>query len=195
MKKALVWVLSAVAIAGVATSLSAQSPKKGRPMAAAGAPETVVYDAASAMAFLASTAGEWTDKDSNYDIGGPVTIKTKAAGSAVFINYEQGKPTEMETVFHMDGEGKLLLTHYCAAQNAPLLQFQKSDKPGELKFVFLGGTNFDPQEDHHFHDQTLQIVDRNTIEQRTTTWHRGKPSGKELIAVLHRQSGSGTSTK
>lgn len=195
MKKALAWAVSAILVAAAGTGLTAQSARKGQPKAAAGAPETVVYDAASAMAFLASTAGEWVDKDSNYDIGGPVTIKTKAAGSAVFINYEQGKPTEMETVFHMDGDGKLILTHYCAAQNAPVLQFQKSNKPGELKFVFVGGTNFDPQVDHHFHDQTLQIIDRNTIEQRTTTWHRGKPAGKDLIAVLHRQPASGTSTK
>jgi hypothetical protein len=94
----------------------------------------------------------------------------------------------METVFHMDGEGRLLLTHYCAAQNAPVLRFQKSDKPGELKFVFMGGTNLDPQVDHHFHDQTLQIIDRNTIEQRTIVWHRGKPTNRELTAVLRRHA-------
>jgi hypothetical protein len=190
MKKLFVWAVSAAIVVGVGTSLSAQShhaAKKGRAKAAAGAPEAVVYDAASAMAFLTSTAGEWTDKDSNYDIGGPITIKTKAAGSAVFINYEQGKPTEMETVFHMDGDGKLLLTHYCAAQNAPVLEFQKTDKPGELKFVFVSGTNLDPQVDHHFHNQTLQIINQDTIEQRTTTWHRGKATDKDLIAVLHRQ--------
>ena len=174
-----------VAAAGI--GVSAQS--KGQPQAASGAPETVIYDAASAMAFLTTADGEWKDTSSNYDIGGPVTIETKAAGSAVFFKYEQGKPTEMETVFHMDGPDKLLLTHYCAAQNAPLLQFEKSDKPGELRFRFVGGTNLDPEVDGHFHHQTLQIIDENTIEQRTITWQDGKRAD-ELIAVLERQSGS-----
>ncbi|MGE3512705.1 MAG: hypothetical protein AB7N65_27910 [Vicinamibacterales bacterium] len=194
MKRSIVVLSALVLVAGIATGVSAQS-KNGRAKAATGAPESDVYDAASAMAILQSTAGEWKDTSSNYDIGGPVTVKTKAAGSAVFFNYEQGKPTEMETVFHMDGEGKLMLTHYCAAQNAPVLQFQKSDKPGELKFVFVGGTNFDPKVDHHFHDQVLQVIDANTIEQRTTVWHRGKATDKELIAVLQRQSGARPSTK
>src|SRR5207249_1713781 len=66
---------------------------------------------------------------------GTVSVKTKAAGSAVVHTYAQGTPGEMETIFHMDGD-QLLLTHYCALQNAPVLKFVKSNKPGELKFEF-----------------------------------------------------------
>jgi len=188
MKNVVVCFSSLALVVAVGIGVSAQS-KKGQPRAATGAPETVSCDAVSAMAFLAAADGEWKDTTSNYDIGGPVTVQTKAAGSAVFFMYEQGKPTEMETVFHMDGSDKLLLTHYCAAQNAPILQFEESDKPGELRFCFVGGTNLDPNVDGHFHHQTLQIIDENTIEQRTITWQDGEPAG-ELIAVLRRQSTS-----
>ena len=40
----------------------------------------------------------------------------------------------------------------------------------------------DANVDHHFHDQVFQIIDQNTVEQRTTTWHHGK-SGGELTAA------------
>ena len=80
-------------------------------------------------------------------------------------------------------------SHYCALQNAPILQFQKSDKPGELKFVFLGGTNFDPKVDAHLHESTFQIIDKDTVEQRSTVFANGK-ANPELKAVLHRQTGN-----
>ena len=117
---------------------------------------------------------------------GVVSVKTKAAGSAVVHTYAQGTPGEMETVFHMDGD-QLLLTHYCALQNAPVLKFVKSNKPGELKFEFLGGTNFDPAIDAHLHESTFLIKDKDTIEQNSTVFAGGK-ANPELKAVLHRRT-------
>lgn len=196
MKRAMIFGTSLALVLAVAVSTSAQS-KKGRPQAAAGAPETVIYDAASAMAFLTTTAGEWQPATGGQrEHGGAaapagsaqniVGVKTKAAGSAVVHTYRAGTPGEMETVFHMDGD-QLLLTHYCALQNAPILKFVKSDKPGELKFVFKGGTNFDPKVDAHLHESTFQIIDKNTIEQRSTVFTNGK-ADPELKTVLRRGS-------
>ena len=188
--RAMAVVSSLALVAGLAVSAAAQS---GQPKAATGAPEKVVYDAASAMAFLTTTSGEWMPVSGAQHEhsatpaarpGAGVTVKTKAAGSAVVHQYRQGTPGEMETIFHMDGD-KLLLTHYCALQNAPVLQFVKSDKPGELKFVFKGGTNFDPNVDAHLHESTFQIIDKNTIEQRSTVFTNGK-ADPELKTVLRR---------
>jgi hypothetical protein len=172
---------------GLAGAAVAQT---GQPKAAQGAPEAVVYDAASAMAFLASTSGSWASGGSAQHEHGAtrpdsvVSVKTKAAGSAVVHVYGAGTPNEMETVFHMDGD-KLLLTHYCALQNAPVLRFEKTNKPGELKFVFHGGTNFDPKVDAHLHESTFQIIDKNTVEQRSTVYTNSQPN-PELKAVLRR---------
>jgi hypothetical protein len=186
-------VVSSLALTlGLAVSAAAQT---GQPKSAAGAPEKIVYDAASAMAFLTTTSGTWMPAGGAQHehnaapaparpVAG-VSVKTKAAGSAVVHTYRQGSPGEMETVFHMDGD-KLLLTHYCALQNAPVLQFVKSDKPGELKFEFKGGTNFDPKVDAHLHESTFQIIDKNTIEQRSTVFTNGK-ADPELKSVLRRQ--------
>ncbi len=179
---------------GLAVSTAAQS--KGQPKSAAGAPEAVIYDAASAMAFLTTTSGEWHPGTGGQHqhggaaapVGSPaniVSVKTKALGSAVVHTYRAGTPGEMETVFHMDGD-QLLLTHYCALQNAPVLKFVKSDKPGELKFVFHGGTNFDAKVDAHLHESTFQVMDKDTIEQRSTVFANGV-ANPELKAVLHRR--------
>lgn len=196
MKRAMIFGASLALVLGLAGSTAAQS-KKGRPKAAAGAPEAIVYDAASAMAFLTTTSGEWHPGTGGQHehggaaapVGSPqnvVSVKTKAAGSAVVHTYRAGTPGEMETVFHMDGD-QLLLTHYCALQNAPILKFVKSDKPGELKFVFQGGTNFDPKVDAHLHESTFQIMDNDTIEQRSTVFANGVAS-PELKSVLHRKA-------
>ena len=189
MKRSMVFVVG-LALVLVAGTVAAQS-QKGRPKAAPGAPETIIYDAASAMAFLTSTAGEW-QSGPQHEHGGPapagnrnaVSVKTKAAGSAVVHTYAQGTPGEMETIFHMNGD-ELLLTHYCALQNAPVLRFVKSNKPGELKFEFKGGTNFDAKVDAHLHESTFQIKDKDTVEQSSTVFANGK-ANPELKSVLHR---------
>jgi hypothetical protein len=194
MKRAMIFGTSLALVLGLAGPTAAQA-KKGQPKSAAGAPETIIYDAASAMAFLTTTSGEWHPGTGGQHehggaaapVGNPaniVGVKTKAAGSAVVHTYRAGTPGEMETVFHMDGD-QLLLTHYCALQNAPQLKFVKSEKPGELKFVFHGGTNFDPKVDAHLHESTFQIRDKDTIEQRSTVFANGV-AAPELKSVLRR---------
>jgi hypothetical protein len=193
MQRMMVLVASSALVLGLAVSMGAQS-KKGQPKAATGSPETVVYDAASAMAFLTTTSGDWVSGSAQHEHGGTapagnrgvVSVKTKAAGSAVVHTYAQGTPGEMETVFHMDGD-QLLLTHYCALQNAPVLKFVKTNKPGELRFEFHGGTNFDPAIDAHLHESTFVIKDKDTIEQSSTV-HAGGKANPELKAVLHRRT-------
>ena len=81
---------------------------------------------------------------------------------------------EMISIYHMDGDN-LLLTHYCALQNAPIMKFEKSDKPGEIKFAFHGGTNFDPASDAHVHEGVMVIKDANTIDSSFVGYSGGKP--------------------
>ena len=66
----------------------------------------------------------------------------------------------MITIYHMDGDD-LLLTHYCALQNAPVMKFEKSNKPGEIKFAFHGRDQLRSQGRHarprrHHADQGRQ---------------------------------------
>ncbi len=112
-----------------------------------------------------------------------------AAGSAIIETTGAGTPNEMATIFHMDGD-QLLQTHYCALMNAPVLRFEQSDTPGELKFVFHGGTNFDAAVDAHYHEGTLQIKDKDTIETSFVVFANGEIStdGRSVLKRAKKHS-------
>ena len=144
----------------------------------ADAPEGVIHDAESAMAFLKTLSGDWVRATDSNEHGAntPVaSFKVAAAGSTVIETTGAGTPNEMTTVFHMDGD-QLLQTHYCALMNAPVLRFEPSDTPGELNFVFHGGTNFDPDVDAHQHEGAIQIQDADTVETSFIVYANGEMS-------------------
>ena len=157
----------------------------------ADAPETIIYDAQSAMEILKTLSGDWVRETTGSEHGAntPVaSFNVTAAGSAIIKTTGEGTPNEMATIFHMDGD-QLLQTHYCALMNAPVLRFEQSDRPGELKFVFHGGTNFDVAVDAHFHEGTLQIKDKDTIETSFVVFANGEIStdGRSVLkrAKMH----------
>ena len=158
------------------------------PPATTVAPEAVIYDAESALEFFKSLAGDWdgSSTDSQHGTYPAASFRVMAAGSAVVETVLQGRPNEMESIFHMD-DGNLLLTHYCALQNAPVLRFEPTDEPGLLKFVFHGGTNFDPAVDAHFHEGTFKVRDANTVE-TTFVVHAGGEAQPEGSSVLTRRA-------
>ena len=189
MKQAMM-IASSLALVLAIPGLSAAQSK------ASVAPDKVIYDAASAMEFFKSLTGEWQSAAAGHEHGSAPaangtsrTFRTKANGSAVVETIGAGTKNEMETILHMDGD-KLLLTHYCALQNAPVLRFEKSSKPGEIKFVFEGGTNFDPKIDAHFHEGTFQVKDKDTIEQKTTVFTNGKGSPESHSVLKRKQTSS-----
>jgi len=189
MKRAVIVAAILTAVVALTPGLSAGQSK------ASVAPQNVVYDEASALELFKSLSGDWTSAAAGHEhgsapagAGSTRSFRTKANGSAVVETIGAGTKNEMETILHMDGD-KLLLTHYCALQNAPVLKFVKSNKPGEIKFVFQGGTNFDPKVDAHFHEGTFQVKDKDTIEQSTTVFTNGSAQ-PESHTVLKRKTSS-----
>ncbi|MGD9720174.1 MAG: hypothetical protein AB7O59_07925 [Pirellulales bacterium] len=163
--------------------------EKAKPAeAAADSPQSVVYDANSAFKFLTTLTGDWERSGDDHHAGDSHTVSFRptAAGSAVMETMFEGEPMEMISMYHMDGD-KLLLTHYCALQNAPIMKFETSDKPGEIKFVFHGGTNFDPQVDPHVHEGVIRIKDANTLESSFVGYSAGKPDQRPS-GVLKRKA-------
>ena len=149
------------------------------------APENVIYDAESALEFFKTLSGDWTGTYAGNQHGSNtpvVNFKVVAAGSTVIETVLEGTANEMASVFHMDGD-QLLLTHYCALENAPVLRFEKSDKPGEINFVFHGGTNFDPGIDAHFHEGTFQVRSEDTVESTFIVYANGEaqPEGRSVL--------------
>jgi hypothetical protein len=169
--RAIVVACALVVMGGIAR---ADQPKTGTEL---GGPQAVVYDASSAFDFIKTLGGEWVragdDEHAHGSTSKGTIFRVTAAGSSVLETIFPGQDSEMLTIYHMDGD-KLLLTHYCALQNAPILRFEKSDKPGEIKFVFHGGTNFDPASDMHVHEGVMRIKDANTIESTFVAFSDGK---------------------
>ena len=147
-----------------------------KPAKLAEKPENVVYDADSAFEFLKTLAGTWEHSGDGHDHGSTsnqVVYRTTAAGSTVMETIFPGEEMEMISMYHRDGDN-LLLTHFCSLQNVPLLKFEKTGKPGEIKFAFSGGTNFDPQTDTHVHEGVFQVKDANTIDATFVGYSGGK---------------------
>ena len=179
MRKAIL-VVSSLALA----LAMAPGPAAGQ---SADAPEMVIYDAHTAMEFLRTLSGNWVRATTGSEHGANTPIasfKVAAAGSAIIETTGEGTPGEMSTIFHMDG-GELLQTHYCALMNAPVLRFEQSDTPGELKFVFNGGTNFDADVDAHYHEGSIQIRDKDTIERSFVVFANGETS-RDIQSVIKR---------
>ncbi len=60
----------------------------------------------------------------------------------------------------------------------------------ELKFVFHGGTNFDAAVDAHYHEGTLQIKDKDTIETSFVVFANGEIStdGRSVLKRAKKHS-------
>jgi calcineurin-like phosphoesterase family protein len=188
MKNAILYSSALVLLLAFVSRARAADQSKSPDTATVG-PQSVVYDASSAFEFLKTLAGNWERVGGDHDHGGDskaVIFKVTAAGSSVMETIFPGEAVEMISMYHKDGDD-LLLTHYCALQNAPIMKFQKSDKPGEIKFVFHGGTNFDPKTDTHVHEGVMRIKDANTIESNFVAYSDGKP-GDTPKGVLKRKT-------
>lgn len=134
-----------------------------------------IYDARGALEQLKLLTGKWVDADKPDEESENVNFRVIGNDSTVVATFFPDTQMEMISVFHMDGPNELIHTHYCALGNQPMMRFEKSEKPGEIKFVFAGGTNFDPEKDLHVHEGTIRILSADEIESEFTAYGDGKP--------------------
>ena len=148
-------------------------------------PSAQVYDAQSALDALKALEGDWIGTPETGTTKSAVRYEVIAAGSTVVKTYAPGKANEMLTIYHMDGD-QLILTHYCALDNQPRMRFEASDRPGEIRFAFDGGTNFDPAVDAHAHEGWTRIAEDGTIETESIGMSDGKPSPARRTVLARR---------
>lgn len=141
--------------------------------------------AKTAFEKLKSLAGTWEGKAGHGKdaVSTKVVYKVTGMGSALVETQFPGTAQEMITVYHLDGE-KLQLTHYCAAQNQPKMQFAPGKDASVLKFDFISGSNMKPT-DAHMHNLTLRFVDADHI---ISEWgfHSGGKAGNVAKFDMHR---------
>lgn len=181
--------------AASAVDVSAETPKnqsKSWSAKITSAPETIVYDAESAMAWLRTTAGTWSDDGEGRmpgadmdEHGNTENFATLAGGNAVMQRIFPNSAYEMNIVYHQDGPDNMWARHYCSARNVPELKFVKSDQPGLIVFKFSGGFNLDPQVDSYAADITYRIIDKDTFQKIRVAYAGGKPT-QPSITTKHR---------
>jgi hypothetical protein len=189
MKKLLALASTLAFVLTVNSVIRAGDAKTAAKPAASSSPESVVYDASSAFDFLKTLSGTWERSGSGHEHGGKShlnTFRVSSAGSSVIETIFPGEPDEMITVYHMNGPD-LLLTHYCALQNAPVMKFVKTNTPGEIKFAFEGGTNFDPKTDMHVHEGAYHVKNANVIQEDFVVFNDGKANSK-IDSLLKRKA-------
>ena len=127
-------------------------------------------------------AGKWSGK-STKGWEEDVTIKSIAGGSVVeFSSFDAHPGEEMRTLMHMDGE-RLVLTHYCIAQNQPRLAATSIEKGGrQVTFTFQDATNLSSRDKGHMDKVVYRFHDENHFSSQWTWYQDG---GEEWMEEIH----------
>jgi hypothetical protein len=158
------------------------------------APEVAPPSANASPAFqrLLSLEGTWVGKATHETggakaDGGEVTVvyKVTAGRSVLQETLFPGTPHEMVTMYHADGP-RVMLTHYCAAQNQPRMTLEPSNNPNVLSFVFSGGTNM-RETDLHMHAARITFVDADHVASVWTSLKDGKPAGEARFELTRKK--------
>lgn len=152
-------------------------------------PAAVFLVLAATTAFAASDAqksfdtvktlqGNWDGKNSQGEAI-QVSFVPTANNSAVLseIRGEKHAPDMMVSMFHMDGNDRLLMTHYCSAGNQPRMAATASADGKTLTFDFVDATNLASPDAGHMQRVIFTIADSN---HHVEEWHF-IDHGKEVV--------------
>jgi hypothetical protein len=92
----------------------------------------------------------------------------------------------MVTMYHMDNN-RLMLTHYCAAQNQPRMQAQVSDDGKTFTFDFIDATNLASPGDGHMRKLVLTIVDKDHFTEHWFFATKGKDDDHGVFQFTRKQ--------
>ena len=132
---------------------------------------------------IKSLAGNWEGKAT---AGNPlhITYKVVSGGTAVMESILEKSEAQMITVYYLDGD-RLMLTHYCMANNQPRMRAEASaSNPATIKFSFVDATNLAGPDDGHMHAHSIEWKDADHVTQHWT-W-RQKGGEKVETFELHR---------
>jgi hypothetical protein len=126
-------------------------------------------------------AGTWVGK-STRGWEEEVTIRSIAGGSVVEVSSFDAHPgEEMRTLMHMDGE-RLVLTHYCVAQNQPRLAATSIEDGGRtITFTFQDATNLPSRDKGHMDKAVYRFHEDGHFSSRWTWYQDGEERWMEEI--------------
>ena len=111
-----------------------------------------------------------------------VSLRVTSMGNALMHEVRlEGRPDDPITMFVVEGD-RLLLTHYCDADNRPRMAGKMSPDGKTVEFDFLdvaGGTQYG-----HMHHGVFTVIDAN---HHTEDWTYMMPGDKPVIAHMDLQ--------
>jgi hypothetical protein len=124
---------------------------------------------------LKKLAGDWIEVGKDGKPTGKLisSIRVTSAGTAVHETLFPGSDHEMITMYHLDGPD-LVLTHYCALGNQPRMRAEAGNDVNKIAFKFVSGTNLKSNDDHHMHEATLTLVDKDHFTAEWVSCKEGK---------------------
>lgn len=140
---------------------------------------------------LKALAGEWEMQDESGKTVVGAVFRVTSAGSAVQETMFPGSPHEMVNLYHLDGPGTLVVTHYCAVGNQPRMTGGAPKTPGVYEFTIKDPmkdvSNLKSPEAMYMGQYTLTIKDADTLIEDWVHTDKGKPGGKTSFELKRRK--------
>lgn len=136
---------------------------------------------------MRALAGEWEGTASSSNAAARVTYKVVSGGSAVMEIIEPQGEENMVTIYHEDN-GRLLMTHYCAAGNQPRMTAPAPAADArQIVFKLQDVTNLASASSGHMVGLVLTFVDKDHITQEWTWREKGKADMTEKFTLTRRK--------
>ena len=146
------------------------------------AAEPPVSKAAGAFAKLKSLAGEWEGKTQD---GKPARMSWEAVSEGTRIMQVDRTEHNMVTMYYLDRD-RLMMTHYCAANNQPRMRAEPSADLKSLAFSFVDATNLAGPGDGHMHRMVLTFQDKDRVTEEWT-WNKGSEEHVEKFTFQRKK--------
>ena len=131
---------------------------------------------------LKALAGQWDAKEPSGKQQ-TITWKVVSAGSVLMESMQE---ESMVTMYHVDNN-RLLLTHYCAAQNQPRMQATVSADGKTFTFDFIDATNLASANDGHMRKLVLTIQDKDHFTEQWFFAQKGKDADHGVFQLTRKQ--------
>lgn len=155
-----------------------------KPAAAHSAAKNSTFDKFKAM------AGEWEVAHTNSDHampGGSITYKVTAGGAAVEETVFHGTPHEMVTMYYVDNDGGLCLTHYCVLGNRPHMRALPQTSADTVVFKCRHEDNAAIESEDHMHQATFTFVDADHVKSEWVLYKDGKADSSHALTLVRKK--------
>ena len=116
--------------------------------------------------YAVNDKGETTDQVT-------ATFRVTSNGHSVIETMFPGTASEMINVYYRDVD-HVLMTHYCAGGNQPILKLVPTTNPDIVAMEFVDITNMVTIDDEHMHEGKMQWLGSNRLKTEWRTFKRGR---------------------